>query len=98
MRGWAEHHESGVVRDGNLGTYVAGDVFRVAVQNGVVSYSRAGSAPFYTSAVTPSFPLRVDTSEEAARPLRDANPSTLGVLPDGTFVIGYDRHRRSSAQ
>jgi hypothetical protein len=40
----------------------------------------------------------LDTSEDAARHLRDATPSTLGVLPDGTFVIGYDRHRRSSAQ
>ncbi len=36
----------------------------------------------------------LDTSEEAARHLRHANSSTLGVLPDGTFVLGHDPRRR----
>ena len=38
----------------------------------------------------------LDTSDDAARHLGDANPLTLGVLPGGTFVVGYDRRRRSA--
>jgi hypothetical protein len=53
--------EGGVVR-GSFGSYLGGDRFRVEVAGGVVSYSRNGGAPFYTSAVAPSFPLLVDTS------------------------------------
>jgi hypothetical protein len=54
-------YENGVNR-GQMGTYVAGDVFRVTVTGGsVVTYSKNG-AVFYTSTVAPSSPLRVDTS------------------------------------
>ncbi len=35
----------------------------------------------------------LDTSEDAARHLRDASSSTLGILPDGTFVLGMDPRR-----
>ena len=42
-------------------TYVSGDVFRVAVQSGVIRYSKNGVV-FYTSTVAPTFPLLVDTS------------------------------------
>ena len=44
-----------------VGTYAAGDVFRVQVQGGVVTYWR-NSSLLYTSAGTPIFPLLVDTS------------------------------------
>ena len=53
-------YESGAGR-GVLGTYVAGDRFRVEVSGGVVRYKKNGTV-FYTSTVTPHFPLLVDTS------------------------------------
>ena len=46
---------------GNVGTYSAGDKFRVAVEGGGVKYSKNGTI-FYTSTVAPSYPLLVDTS------------------------------------
>jgi hypothetical protein len=53
-------YEAGTSR-GGFGRYVAGDVFRVQVVGGVVSYWKNG-VRFYTSLVTPSFPLMLDTS------------------------------------
>lgn len=44
-----------------FGTYMAGDVFRVAVESGTVKYYKNGSL-FYTSTVAPTYPLLVDTS------------------------------------
>jgi Right handed beta helix region len=38
-----------------------GDVFRIAVQNGVVTYSRNGTV-FYTSTQPPAYPLRADAA------------------------------------
>lgn len=56
-------YESGVLRDGTLGTYAAGDVFRVAVTgSGQVLYSVNNGPPFYISTVAATFPVRVDTS------------------------------------
>jgi hypothetical protein len=56
-------YESGVLRDGTLGTYAAGDVFRVSVtDSGRVFYSVNDGPPFYTSTAPATFPLRVDTS------------------------------------
>jgi RHS repeat-associated protein len=52
--------ESGALR-GNFGTYSAGDKFQVAVESGVVKYKKNGTV-FYTSSVTPTYPLLVDTS------------------------------------
>ena len=46
---------------GLFGTYRAGDRFRVAVEGGIVRYRRNGVL-FYTSAVTPAYPLLVDTA------------------------------------
>jgi hypothetical protein len=54
--------EAGVIRSGNFGPYIPGDVFRVEVVGGVVRYSMNGGQPFHTSATPPSFPLLVDTS------------------------------------
>ena len=53
-------HESGEPK-GVPVAYAAGDRLKVAVEGGVVKYYRNGTA-FYTSEVTPSYPLLVDTS------------------------------------
>jgi len=52
--------ESGVSR-GVYTLYQAGDVFRIAVEGGIVKYSKNGSM-FYTSSVAPAYPLLLDTS------------------------------------
>ena len=52
--------EAGTSR-GTFGAYGAGDRFRVEIRDGVVGYYRNGSV-FYTSTVTPAYPLRVDTA------------------------------------
>ena len=44
-----------------FGTYVAGDVFRISVASGVVTYAKNG-VDFYTSTVAPSFEMQLDTS------------------------------------
>src|SRR5437667_2980902 len=46
---------------GNFGTYNTGDTLRVAVEGGVVKYRKNGTL-LYTSTVTPTYPLLVDTS------------------------------------
>jgi hypothetical protein len=53
-------YEAGVLR-GNFGAYAAGDRFRVAVEDGLVTYWRNGVL-LYTSSVAPTFPLLLDTS------------------------------------
>jgi len=53
-------YESGVHR-GAFGTYASGDALRVAVESGVVKYRKNGTL-LYTSLVTPSYPLLVDTA------------------------------------
>src|SRR5258706_1494006 len=45
---------------GNFGTYVAGDVLRVAVEGGVVKYRKNGTV--LCTSTTPTYPLLVDTS------------------------------------
>jgi len=52
--------ENGVTR-GSFGSYDVGDVLRVAVEGGVVKYRKNGTL-LYTSAVSPTYPLLVDTS------------------------------------
>jgi len=58
--GLVEIYESGNAR-GTFGAYSPGDRFRVAVENGVVRYRKNGNV-LYTSAVTPTYPLLLDTS------------------------------------
>jgi hypothetical protein len=58
--GWLQIYESGNFI-GNFGTYAATDRLKVAVENGVVKYYR-NSTLLYTSAVTPTYPLKVDAS------------------------------------
>ena len=45
----------------SFGPYTTADRFRVAVENGIVKYYKNG-ALLYTSSLTPTFPLVVDTS------------------------------------
>jgi hypothetical protein len=58
--GTVDVRENGAYRGAET-SYATGDVFRVAVQAGVVKYSKNGVV-FYTSAVAPSYPLLVDTA------------------------------------
>ncbi|HEY8141606.1 MAG TPA: hypothetical protein VIG06_03005, partial [Kofleriaceae bacterium] len=54
--------ESGILR-GSFGSFAPGDRFRVEADNGLVTYSRSGEAPFYTSTDGPAVPpLVVDTA------------------------------------
>ena len=53
-------YEGGTLR-GSFAGYAAGDVFRVAVQGGQVKYLRNGVV-FYTSTLSPAYPLLVDTA------------------------------------
>jgi alpha-tubulin suppressor-like RCC1 family protein len=54
-------YENGANR-GGFGSYASGDRIRIAVANSVVTYSKNGDPPFYTSTVTPPLPLRADTA------------------------------------
>ena len=53
-------YEAGISR-GCVSTYTTGDTIRVAVESGVVKYKKNG-AVVYTSTVSPSYPLLVDTA------------------------------------
>ena len=55
-----EIYENDVYKWGPI-PYTTGDVFRIAVENGQVKYSKNGTV-FYTSANAPAFPLLVDSS------------------------------------
>ena len=75
--------EGGLTR-GKFGPYAAGDVFRVAVNAGVVTYARNGVV-FYTSSGTPTFPLLLDTS------LRTPGATILQAeLVDTPSVVVFD--------
>ncbi len=66
-------YESGVSLVANAGTYVAGDRFRVKVQQGVVTYYRNGIL-LYTSLGVPTFPLLLDASlKTLGATINDAN-------------------------
>jgi len=56
QNGVAEIRESGVYRSET--PFGVGDVFRISVKAGVVSYSKNGTV-FYTSTVAPSYPLYI---------------------------------------
>jgi hypothetical protein len=61
--GYAYPFESGNYAGGGSAfvSYAAGDIFQVAVAGGVVKYKKNGTV-FYTSTLTPAYPLRVGTS------------------------------------
>jgi hypothetical protein len=74
--GLATVWENGVYRADT--PFVAGDVFRVAVQSGVVSYSQNGVV-FYTSASVPTYPLSFAAS------LADLNATVTDAVMGGAF-------------
>ncbi|HEX7178040.1 MAG TPA: hypothetical protein VF240_22475, partial [Pyrinomonadaceae bacterium] len=55
------HIYEGTNYRGQFGTYVIGDIMRVAIEGGQVKYYRNGSL-LYTSTIAPAYPLLVDTS------------------------------------
>ena len=62
--GWAEVREDGVYRRDTR--YIAGDVFRIAIEGGVVKYSKNGLI-FYESKVVPTYPLLMDAAITSLR-------------------------------
>lgn len=76
--GEADVFENGVFKPGSSTQYAAGDVFRVAVVNGRVQYSRNGSY-LLESAVAPQYPLVLDVAlGTIGTTVRNAR---IGVLP-----------------
>jgi len=75
----AEVREGGVYRADT--SFVAGDSFRVAVQSGVVSYSKNGTV-FYTSTIAPAYPLVVAAS------LANMNGVVGGAMISGAPASG----------
>jgi len=57
--GRAEIRESGTYRGETV--FATGDTFRIAIESGVVKYSKNGTV-FYTSGAAPVYPLQVDAS------------------------------------
>ena len=73
-------YERGVYR-GYFGTYFTGDVLRVGVESGVVTYRRNG-AVVYASPWAPAYPLVVDTSlQTEGTTLEDVVVSAGWTLP-----------------
>lgn len=71
-------YERGVYR-GYFGTYFAGDVLRIGVESGVVTYRRNG-AVIYTSPWAPGYPLVVDSS------LHTEGATILEVVTAGAWI------------
>jgi hypothetical protein len=68
---------------GQFGAYTPNDWLRIAIEGGVVNYYRNGTI-VYTSAVAPTYPLRVSTAIYSTR-------SKVEVLAfDGDYIIGSD--------
>lgn len=73
-------YESGA-NMGDFGTYQVGDLFRVEVNNGVVTYLKNGSV-FYTSTRTATYPLNIDSSfYTASATAQQVRISTNGGTP-----------------
>ncbi len=76
---YAEVREGGGYRADT--SFAAGDVFRIAVQSGVVRYSKNGTV-FYTSQVAPAYPLIL------AAALAGRNSTVGGAVITGTAAAG----------
>lgn len=76
--GVADVLENGVYRPGVETSYAAGDVFRIAVVNGRVQYSRNGIY-LAESAVAPRYPLMLDVALASLG--ATVHQARLGVLP-----------------
>jgi hypothetical protein len=84
----ANIHENGVYKGETI--YNAGDVFRVAVGGGAVSYYKNGSL-IYTSARTPAYPLIVDTAfGEAGATITNAKISGDSGLANLSAPMHFD--------
>lgn len=80
--------ESGNYRSGGDGTYAHDDEFKIAVENSKVKYYKNGTL-FYTSATTPTLPLRVDVTlkrKNTATPVATIKQVTVSNGSDGTFT------------
>lgn len=91
-------YEAGILRNGNIGSYVAGDVFHVEVAGDQVTYAKNGTV-FYTSGVSPTFPLRVDTSiRNAGATIEDVQIESLEFWQNAVRAIatGNDLTRDST--
>jgi hypothetical protein len=87
------------------GSYVPGDIFRVAIESNVVKYYKNGVV-FYTSAVTPTgYPYRFDSSfypgtsisniKVSSNTLDSWTGNMTNTNPAGTYIYGlkvYDRN------
>jgi PKD repeat protein len=71
-------YEYGVSR-GSFGAWVAGDVFHVGVEAGVVVYRKNGGV-FYVSPFSPQYPLNIDTS------IKTNGSSIPNVVMAGVFT------------
>ena len=85
--GRADVYERGAWKADN--TAVAGDLLRIDVAGGIVTYSKNGSA-VYTSAATPAYPLLASASLiDAGAAVDDARLGLAGASTGGaTFVSG----------
>jgi RHS repeat-associated protein len=72
--------ESGNNR-GTFGTFSTGDKLQVAIIGGVVKYKKNGTV-IYTSSVTPTYPLKIDTA------LYSANCTLNNVVISGNNISG----------
>jgi hypothetical protein len=91
-------YEGGVLRNGNFGSYLAGDLFRIEVAGAEVSYQHNG-AVFYTSTIVPSFPLLVDTSlRNQGATVQNVNLESLDFWQNviGASAVGNDLTRTST--
>ncbi|HYP25082.1 MAG TPA: PKD domain-containing protein, partial [Blastocatellia bacterium] len=75
-------YEKGQAR-GYFGDFNSGDKFRVSIINGRVQYLRNGVA-FYTSSITPTYPLMVDVA------LMGAGSKVDNAMIGGSQVSGLD--------
>jgi YD repeat-containing protein len=87
--GYIQVYEGGAYR-GQFGTYNAGDHVRVAVEGGLVKYSKNGVI-LYTSTVAPTYPLLIDTSLYSA----GATITNAVISGSGTATNSFSAERVS---
>jgi hypothetical protein len=87
VNGYAEVRENGQYHWDT--PIVTGDVLRITVQSGTVTYSKNGVA-FYTSGATASYPLRVDTALTSANAtLTNVRLSGFTSTPSGPEDVAW---------
>ncbi|MDP3696740.1 MAG: Ig-like domain-containing protein [Candidatus Taylorbacteria bacterium] len=73
----------GTLVNGSWSPYVAGDIFRVAVESGVVRYYK-NKVLLYTSSIAPTYPLRFDSS------LYTPGATLTDISLTGSPAVGVD--------